>query len=58
MWTKEKRYHLSEKPFDENMAKSRKVGELKKVAQYSNVSFVVQTSITEKVGLMQNVFRD
>ena len=26
MWKKDKRYHVSEKPFDENMAERRKVG--------------------------------
>ena len=31
MWKKDKRYHGSDKPFKENMAESKKVGELKKV---------------------------
>ena len=31
MLKKDKKYHVSEQPFDENMAKSRKVGELKKM---------------------------
>ena len=39
---------MSEKPFDENMAERRKVGELKKDGHYSYVSFVVHTSIIEK----------
>ena len=30
VWKKDKRYHVCEKPFDENMAESRKVWELKK----------------------------
>ena len=31
IWKKDKRYHVSEKPFNENMAESRKVGEPKKM---------------------------
>ena len=30
IWKKNKRYHVSEKPFNENMIESRKLGELKK----------------------------
>ena len=48
IWKKDKRYHVSAKPFDENMAESRKVGELKKEGHYWYVSFVVYTSIIEK----------
>ena len=39
---------MSEKPFNENMAESRKVGELKRDAHYSCVSFVVHTLIIKK----------
>ena len=31
MWKKDIRYHVSEEPFDENMAESRKVGNSKKI---------------------------
>ena len=49
MWKTDKRYHVSEYPFDENMAERRKVGELKKDAHYSYVSFVVCSSIIKKI---------
>ena len=48
MWKKDKRYHVSEKPFDENLAESRKIWELKKDAHYSYALFAVHTSIIEK----------
>ena len=48
MWKTDKKYHLSEKPFDENVAERRIVGELKKDGHYSYVSFVNHTSIIEK----------
>ena len=47
-WKNDKRYHVSEKPFHENMAESRKVGELKKDAHYSYASFLVHRLIIEK----------
>ena len=31
IWKKDKRYHVFEMSFDENMAESRKVGEIKKM---------------------------
>ena len=35
-------------PFDENLAKSRKVGGLKKDVLYLNVLFILHTSVIEK----------
>ena len=48
IWKKDKRYHMSEMKFDENIAESRKMDELKKDEHHSFVSFVVHTSIIEK----------
>ena len=39
---------MSETPFDENMAESRKVGELKKDGLHAYVSFILHISIIEK----------
>ena len=47
MWKMKKRCHVPEKPIDENTSERRKVGELKKDALYSYVSFVVHTLIIE-----------
>ena len=55
---KDKRYHVSEKPFNEKMAESRKVGELKKDGHYSYVSFVVYTLIIEKGWINNHFLRD
>ena len=48
MWKKDKRYHVSEKPFNENMAESRKDGELKKDGLYWYVLFILHRSIIKK----------
>ena len=48
IWKNDKRYHVSDMPFNENIAKKRKVGGLKKDAHYSHISFVVHTLIIEK----------
>ena len=48
MWKKDRRYHVSEEPFNENMTARRKVGELQKDGHYSYVSFVIHITIIEK----------
>ena len=47
IWMKNKCYHLSEMPFDENTAENRKVVELKKDGLYWYVLFVLHMSIIE-----------
>ena len=48
IWKKDKWYHVSEKPFDDTMAESRKVMGLKKYGLYWYVPFALHTSIIKK----------
>ena len=58
MWKKNKRSHVSEKSFDENMAESRKVGKLKNMAFIGMFHLKFIHQLLRRVGLMQNFFRD
>ena len=57
MWRKDKQYHVSEMPFDENMAESIKVAELKRYGLYSYISFMLHRSTIEMGWIDANFFR-
>ena len=48
IWKKNKRYHVFQLPFDENMAENSKGADLKKDYIHCYVSFVLYSSIIEK----------
>ena len=58
MWKKNKRYHVPQKTFNENMAERRKVGEVKKDGNYLDVLFVVHALNIEMGWINASFFRD